>query len=90
MLDKLLSLSEPAFSSPLYVSQLRGSAEPESILKSIKCCPNLGIIVTIRKIRYQKTGHLNRDLMLQTRGLKMADIFYLDHSGIVFHSKPEF
>jgi len=75
MLDKLLSLPEPASSSSFYLSQSRGSNGHESILKRIKCCPNLGIIVTIRKIRYQETRQTNRNLMLQTRELKVTDIY---------------
>lgn len=76
MLGKLLSLSEPASSSPFYLSQLRGSNGHESILKSVKCCPNLGIIITIRKLRYWETRQASRDLMLQTRGLKVADVLF--------------
>lgn len=32
----------------------------------------MGIIVTIGKMRYQKTRQANRDLMLQSRGFKLA------------------
>lgn len=54
MLDKLLSLSVPAFSSLFYLSQCRESNGWESI-QSIKCYLNMGIIVTKGEIRYQKT-----------------------------------
>ena len=70
MLDKLLSLSAPAFSSPFCLSQCRESNGYESIL-SIKCYLNMVIIVSIEKIRYQKTRQADRDFMLQTRCLKL-------------------
>lgn len=62
----------PTFLSPFYLSQCGESNGHESILKSIKCCLNKGMIVTIGKIRYQKTRQANRDLMLRTRGLRLA------------------
>lgn len=51
-LDKLLSLSVPAFH---LLSQCRDSNGCESI-PSIKCYLNMGTVVTTGKIRYQKQG----------------------------------
>lgn len=70
MLGKLFSLSGPASSYPFYFSQLRGSNRHEDLLKGIKCCPNVGIVIII--VRYQTTRRESRDLMLQTKGLKLA------------------
>lgn len=53
-------------------------------------CLNLGIVVTVWKIRYQKTRQANRDLMLYTRGLKLTDMFCLDHRGVFLTPSQNF
>lgn len=56
-------------------------------MKNVKCCLNVGIIVTVGKVKYKETRQTNRDLMLQTRDLTLAahrpEMFCLDYTVVV-------